>query len=176
MRQLRMDELQRPDAESYREAGRIPVMVALDKIRSAHNVGSIFRTCDAFAAEQIILGGFTPQPPNREIHKTALGATETVAWKHTENLCSDLLRLKAEGYILVAAELTDAPVKLNEFVPGKGKKYVLILGNEVYGVSPEALNLCDFALEIPQSGTKHSLNVSVAAGIALWHFYAKLMP
>jgi tRNA G18 (ribose-2'-O)-methylase SpoU len=169
-----MDELSRPDADTFRTAERIPLTVVLDKLRSAHNVGSIFRTCDAFAAEKIILCGFTPSPPNREIHKTALGATDTVDWHAEDEIISVLKALRENGYRLIALELTDCSIKLQHFIPQKTQKYALVVGNEVYGVSPEALDLCDIALEIPQSGTKHSLNVSVAAGIALWHFYASL--
>lgn len=172
MRQLQLEELGRVHAEAYKTLPKIPLIVALDNIRSGHNVGSVFRTADGFLVQEVILGGYTPCPPDPEIQKTALGANEVVNWQYCSNFLEKLQQLKQEGYILVAAEQTDNSISLMSFEAQKDAKYVLIMGNEVRGVSPEVLALCDFALEIPQQGTKHSLNVSVAAGILMWSFYS----
>lgn len=174
MRQLQLEELGRVDAEAYKTLPKIPLIMALDNIRSGHNVGSVFRTADAFRIQEVILGGYTPCPPDTEIQKTALGANEVVNWCHTPDFIEKLKQLKADGYTLLAAEQTDTSCSLFDFKPSADAKYVLILGNEVRGVSPEALELCDMAIEIPQGGTKHSLNVSVAAGILMWSFYQAL--
>lgn len=171
MRQLQLEELGRVDALAYKALPKIPLIMALDNIRSGHNVGSVFRTADGFRVQKVILGGYTPCPPDMEIQKTALGANEVVDWSHQTDLISELKELKAQGYILLAAEQTDQSLSLIEFKPQLDAKYVMILGNEVRGVSPDVLALCDHAIEIPQQGTKHSLNVSVAAGILMWHFF-----
>ncbi len=171
MRQLSMLELNRLEPEDYKKARKVQVTVLLDNIRSAYNVGSIFRTCDAFLIEKIILTGFTPRPPHPEIRKTALGATESVDWEYLQSPIDALKHLKSEGYKIIAVEQTDKPTMLHEWKPEKDLKYALILGNEVKGVQGEILLLCDYAIEIPQSGTKHSLNVAVAAGIVLWKCY-----
>jgi 23S rRNA (guanosine2251-2'-O)-methyltransferase len=167
MRKLRLEELGRHTPESYLNQGKIPVTVILDSIRSALNVGSVFRTADAFAIEQIVLCGITATPPNREITKTAIGATSTVNWEYSENVCSAIQKLKKEGYTIMGVEQTDASVSILNDFPCYPKTAV-VFGNEVEGISDEAINLLDCCIEIPQFGTKHSLNVSVCAGIVLW--------
>lgn len=168
MKKLSMEELNRLSPKEFKEAEKNKIVVVLDNIRSMHNVGSLFRTADSFLIQAVILCGFTPQPPHREIHKTALGSTETVDWLYFESTKSAILSLKNEGYIICAIEQVASSVKLNKYTFDKNKKYALVFGNEVQGVTQEALNMCDLALEIPQGGTKHSLNISVAAGIVLW--------
>jgi len=168
MRKLRMDELPRKSMTEIREAEKLPVVLLLENIRSMHNVGSVFRTADAFLTEAIYLCGYTPQPPHRDIHKTALGATETVAWKYVEKTVDALTYLKAAGYRILAVEQVSGSVPLQRFTLAAGEKIVLVFGNEVQGVSEEVLKHCDGCIEIPQFGMKHSLNVSVAAGMVLW--------
>jgi 23S rRNA (guanosine2251-2'-O)-methyltransferase len=168
MRKLRMEELSRKSPAEIREAEKLPVILLLENIRSMHNVGSVFRTADAFLAEAIYLCGYTPQPPHRDIHKTALGATETVTWKYIENSVDAVKLLKAEGYRILAVEQVSDSVPLQRFKLLSGEKIVLIFGNEVVGVREELLDYCDGCIEIPQFGMKHSLNVSVAAGMVLW--------
>jgi 23S rRNA (guanosine2251-2'-O)-methyltransferase len=167
MRKLRLEELGRMTPESYRDRRKIPVTIVLDNIRSALNVGSVFRTADAFAIEKIVLCGITATPPNREITKTAIGATSTVPWEYSENVCSAIENLKKEGYTVMGVEQTDTSVSLLKEVPFFPKTAV-IFGNEVEGISDDAIGLLDVCIEIPQYGTKHSLNVSVCAGIVLW--------
>lgn len=169
MRKLKLDELGRPDAEAFRASLKIPVVAVLDNIRSLHNVGSVFRSADAFAIEAIYLCGITARPHHREIHKTALGATETVAWHYFEKTADCLKKLSDEGYELVGVEQTDESIPLPHYKPKPGT--ALIFGNEVDGISDEALLLCSKAVELPQQGTKHSLNVSVCAGIIFWHCF-----
>jgi tRNA G18 (ribose-2'-O)-methylase SpoU len=167
MRKLSMDELGRKSVNEFRQAEKMPVVVVLDNIRSMHNVGSVFRTADAFLIQGICLCGYTPQPPHRDIHKTALGATDTVAWRHFA-VTSDAIRsLKEEGYTVLAVEQTEGSMRLNELSLEAGPVAV-VFGNEVSGVDAAALVLCDGSVEIPQWGMKHSLNVSIAAGIVLW--------
>jgi len=168
MRKLRMDELPRKSTNEIREAEKLPVILVLENIRSMHNVGSVFRTADAFLTEAIYLCGYTPQPPHRDIHKTALGATETVVWKYVEKTVDALTFLKTAGYQILAVEQVSGSVPLQQFKLQSGEKIVLIFGNEVQGVSEEVLEYCDGCIEIPQFGMKHSLNVSVAAGMVLW--------
>jgi tRNA G18 (ribose-2'-O)-methylase SpoU len=169
MQKLKLEQLNRPNVETYKQSTqKNPIVVVCDSIRSAMNVGSVFRTCDALAIEKIILCGISATPPNREIQKTALGATESVDWLYEESISESINQLKSEGYTIVAIEQTDNSTFLNQIQYNKTDKWAIILGNEVDGVSEEAIQLCDFALEIPQGGTKHSLNVSVAAGIVLW--------
>ena len=168
MRKLRMDELPRKSTIEIREAEKLPVILLLENIRSMHNVGSIFRTADAFLAEAIYLCGYTPCPPHRDIHKTALGATDTVAWMYVEKSSEALIFLKSAGYKIVAVEQVSESVPLQQFRLNSAEKIVLIFGNEVQGVSEEVLKYCDGCIEIPQFGMKHSLNVSVAAGMVLW--------
>jgi len=163
-----MDELPRKTAAEIQHVDKLPVILLLENIRSMHNVGSIFRTADAFLADSIYLCGYTPTPPHRDIHKTALGATETVQWKYVPAAVDALKSLKSVGYELVAVEQVLGSIPLNKFIKNHDLKLVLIFGNEVEGVSEEALALCDASIEIPQFGMKHSLNVSVAAGMVLW--------
>ena len=170
-----MDELGRKSVDQFKEATKTPVVVVLDNIRSMHNVGSVFRTADAFLMEAICLCGYTPQPPHRDIHKTALGATETVDWFYFEKTTTAVEQLKAKGYTIFAAEQTATSISLENLDSTHYEKIVVVFGNEVEGVQNDVLNLCDGCIEIPQVGTKHSLNISVAAGIVLWKlFEAKL--
>lgn len=163
-----MDELNRKSVQEFKESEKTPVVVVLDNIRSMHNVGSVFRTADAFLVECLYLCGFTAQPPHRDIHKTALGATDTVKWKYFISAIELVKNLKEEGYQVWAVEQVKNSRKLNEINPGKNEKIAIIFGNEVDGVADDVLALCDDFIEIPQFGMKHSLNVSVAAGIVLW--------
>ena len=173
MRQLSLDELNRPDLETYRESEKFPIVFVLDNIRSALNVGSIFRTADALGLEGVHLCGITAQPPHRDILKTAIGATESVVWTADQTTVQCVDDLHSEGYYVVAVEQTDKSVSIQNFkVEGK---LALVLGNEVKGVSPEVLAVCDAAIEIPQFGTKHSFNVSVCAGIVGWELVKRLL-
>ncbi len=165
-----MDALNRISALEFKQTDKTPIVVVLDNVRSMHNVGSVFRTCDGFAIEKIILCGVTPQPPHREIQKTALGATESVNWEYQESTVTALQQLKNETAIIYAIEQVVNSIGLQDVKPFD-KRCVLVFGNEVDGVSPEALALCNGAIEIPQLGTKHSFNISVAAGIVLWKLF-----
>jgi 23S rRNA (guanosine2251-2'-O)-methyltransferase len=167
MRKLSMDELGRKSVNEFRQAEKMPVVVVLDNIRSMHNVGSVFRTADAFLIQGVCLCGYTPLPPHRDIHKTALGATETVAWRHFPATTDAIRSLKEEGYTVLAVEQTEGSMLLTELSVVAGPVAV-VFGNEVSGVDMAALGLCDGSVEIPQWGMKHSLNVSIAAGIVLW--------
>lgn len=173
MKKLSLHELNRPDIQEFKNLSKIPVVIILDNVRSAMNVGSFFRTADAFCVEKIILTGITATPPNREITKTAIGATESVNWEYAESVEDVCINLKSEGFVCLAIEQTDASVNFAKYEINKSEKYAIIFGNEVEGVSDEALSHCSLALEIPQSGTKHSLNVSVCGGVILWDFYKK---
>lgn len=168
MKKLSMEELGRMEAEDFRNSPKIPLILLLDNIRSLHNVGSIFRSADAFGIEKIYLCGYTGTPPNPEIRKTALGATETVQWEAAPQVTEVIQQLKEQGWTIAAIEQTDQSIEVNSFRPNQGNGLALILGNEVEGVQDSALALCDTSLEIPQFGTKHSLNVGVAAGIVLY--------
>jgi 23S rRNA (guanosine2251-2'-O)-methyltransferase len=163
-----MDELPRKNRTEFQQAEKLPVILMLENIRSMHNVGSVFRTSDAFLAESIYLCGYTPRPPHRDIHKTALGATETVEWVYSERAVEAARNLKSAGYRIIGVEQVVGSVPLQQFKLAGDEKMVLIFGNEVEGVSEELLALCDGCIEIPQFGMKHSLNVSVAAGMVLW--------
>ncbi|GIV37073.1 MAG: tRNA/rRNA methyltransferase [Cyclobacteriaceae bacterium] len=174
MRKLKLEELKRLSVEDFRTSEKLPVCIVLDNIRSLHNVGSVFRTADAFRAEKIFLTGITGTPPHREIHKTALGATESVSWHYEERPETAVATLKQAGYTVVVAEQTDCSVSLHQFAPAPAQKIALVLGNEIHGVSEAVISLADVAVEIPQLGTKHSLNVSVCAGIILWELVRKL--
>ena len=175
MRKLKVTELNRMDVEQFRVSEKTPLAIILDDVRSMYNVGSVFRMADAFRAEFICLCGITACPPHAEIHKTALGAEDSVAWKHYGSAVEAVSDLKAEGFEVYALEQVEGSISLNDFIPCKNKKYAVILGNEVKGVSQDAVDMCDGALEIPQFGTKHSLNVSVSGGIAIWHFARHLL-
>ena len=174
MRKLSMEELNRTDIDSFKEQKKTPVVVVLDNIRSMHNVGSTFRTADGFAIEKIVLCGITGTPPHREIEKTALGATQSVEWVYHHDTKNAIQDLKQEQYTILAVEQTTGSMLLQEIEVQPDKKYALVFGNEVHGVSDEVMELVDGAIEIPQFGTKHSLNVSVAIGIVLWQFVQKL--
>ncbi len=172
-RKLEMEELNRLNPEQLLNVETCNFCFVLDSVRSLNNVGSIFRTSDAFRVEKIWLCGLTGQPPHRDIQKTALGATETVAWSYCEDISNCLVDLKSQGYTLISIEQTKGSTALGNFVFESGKKYALILGNEVSGVSESALEHSEFVLEIPQFGAKHSLNVSVTAGIIAWEFVSQ---
>lgn len=174
MKKLKLEELGRISVDEFKEIKKIPVCILLDNVRSMHNVGSAFRTADAFLIEKIFLAGITGTPPHREIHKTALGSTDSVAWEYAEKPEVALQKLKTEGYQIIVIEQTTESISLQEFIPEKEKKYCLVFGNEVHGVSESAIALADGALEIPQGGTKHSLNISVCLGIVAWEVFCKL--
>lgn len=174
MRKIENSELGRKSIDAFKNSEKTPIIIVLDDIRSLHNIGSVFRTADAFLIEKIYLCGITATPPNKEIHKTALGATETVAWEHHKNIIDVIENLKTEGVITLAIEQVENAVFLQDFKVEKDKKYALIFGNEVYGVSQEAVAICDGCIEIPQLGTKHSLNISVSVGIVVWDLFKKL--
>jgi tRNA G18 (ribose-2'-O)-methylase SpoU len=174
VRKLQNIELNRLSVEDFRQSVKIPVVLVLDNVRSALNTGSIFRTADAFAIEALYLCGITAKPPGNELRKTALGAEESVTWYAYADTVMALEELRQKGYTLIAAEQTDKSILLQHIKPDPSKKYAIILGNEVNGVSEAALALCDNCVEIPQAGSKHSLNVSVSAGIVAWHFFEQL--
>lgn len=169
-RKLLNIELGRVTAAEYKELPETGLVVVLDNIRSAHNVGSVFRTSDSFKIDKVWLCGICAVPPSAEIHKSALGAEDSVEWEHVQDTMEAIRKLKEDGYTVVSAEQTARSLMLDEFVPEKGRKYAVVFGNEVAGVSQEVVDASDFALEIPQYGTKHSLNVSVSVGVILWHF------
>ncbi len=173
MRKLKNQELNRMNVDEFKSSKKTPLIIVLDNIRSMHNVGSAFRTADSFRLEKIVLTGITAQPPHREINKTALGATESVAWEYYDKSLSAINHLKEEGYQIVSVEQVENSTPVNEFNPSSAKKYALVFGNEVYGVDQEVVRNSDLALEIPQFGTKHSLNVSVSIGIIVWDFFQK---
>ena len=174
MRKLKMDDLNRIDASAFKGQSKLPVVLILDNVRSLHNVGSVFRTADGFAAEQLILCGITGRPPHREIEKSALGATQSVIWEHYNDITQAIRDLKEQNYHIIAIEQATGSIMLNNFSPASNQKYALILGNEVNGVSEAAMQMVDSCIEIPQFGTKHSFNVSVTAGIVLWDIFSKL--
>jgi tRNA G18 (ribose-2'-O)-methylase SpoU len=171
MKKLSLEALHRLSVPDFKESAKMPVVLVLDNVRSLHNVGSAFRTADAFRIEKIILTGITGTPPHREIHKTALGATESVAWEYVEKTATALELLRSRGYTIVVIEQTTESMGLQQFRPDRYEKIGLVFGNEIQGVSEEALPLADLALEIPQEGTKHSLNVSVCVGIVCWEVF-----
>ena len=173
-KKLKLEELGRIDVETFKQTQKIPLVVVLDNVRSMHNVGAVFRTADAFIVEKIILCGITPQPPHREIHKAALGATESVDWIYEKSISDALQNLKKENYQIIGIEQTSDSEIITEYAINKDHKYALVLGNEVDGLSVAALSLYDKFLEIPQLGTKHSLNVSVCGGIVMWEFFKNL--
>lgn len=170
MRKLKVTEMGRMSVEEFRSAEKMPLVVILDSVRSLYNVGSVFRTCDAFRVEGICLCGITAQPPHPEIHKTALGAEDSVSWWYEKDTLAAIGKLRDEGYEILAVEQCEGSTMLQDFRPLSNHKYAVILGNEVKGVQQSVVDVCDDCLEIPQFGTKHSLNVSVAAGIIVWHF------
>lgn len=174
MRKLSVKELGRKTPELYKASDKLPVILVLDNVRSMMNTGSVFRTADAFLMEAVFLCGITATPPHRDIHRTALGATETVAWKYYRKTTGAVEQLKQKGFTIIALEQATGSIDLKDFRPVKGNEYALVFGNEVKGVDEEVLALCDYCVEIPQFGTKHSLNIAVSAGIVVWDFYSKL--
>lgn len=174
MRKLSITELNRIDKEEFKKVEKLPLIVVLDNVRSLHNVGSVFRSSDAFRVESIYLCGITAVPPQPEIHKTALGAEETVEWKYFEHTQDAVHELKNDGVEVLAIEQVEGSIMLQDFIPESNKKYAIIFGNEVKGVQQKVVNMCDNCIEIPQFGTKHSLNVSVTAGILIWEFASKM--
>ena len=171
LRKTKNEELGRITPATFKQAEKFPVVIILDNIRSLNNIGSIFRTADSFRVEAMYLCGITGCPPHREIQKTALGATESVQWKYFEDVRRAIFELKENGYHILAIEQVEPHVDLQDFIPEKDQTYGLIFGNEINGVSEQVLDLIDGAIEIPQFGTKHSFNVTVSAGIVLWHMY-----
>tara|TARA_R110000868_G_scaffold57646_6_gene178031 strand:- start:905 stop:1438 length:534 start_codon:yes stop_codon:yes gene_type:complete len=174
MRKLKNNELDRLDVDQFKLAKKTPVILVLDNIRSLNNIGSVFRTADAFLIEKIYLCGITAKPPHKDIHKTALGATDSVEWEFYENTLDVIDLLKSEKIKTVAIEQAENAILLNDFEVASDNKYALVFGNEVKGVSQEVVSKCDLVIEIPQYGTKHSLNISVSAGVVVWDFWAKL--
>lgn len=174
MRKLKITELNRLTPEAFKNSTKIPLVVVLDHIRSLHNVGSVFRTSDAFKVEYVYLCGITACPPHAEIHKTALGAEDTVNWKYFNDTMDAVENLKDQGYVVCAIEQAEGSVMLDKLLLDKDKKYAVILGNEVKGVQQKVVDNCDMCIEIPQYGTKHSLNVSVTSGIVIWDFFKQL--
>ena len=175
MRKLKITELNRISAEEFKKADKLPLVVILDDIRSLHNIGSVFRTSDAFLVERIYLCGITATPPHPEMHKTALGAEDTVDWKYVKHTLEAVEELHNEGYTVLAIEQVEGSTMLDELELEPDKKYAIVMGNEVKGVQQEVIDACDGCIEIPQYGTKHSLNVSVTTGIVLWEFANKLI-
>ncbi len=171
MRKLRNEELDRLSVEDFKTAEKSPVAVILDNVRSMNNIGSIFRTADAFRLDKVILCGITATPPHKDIHRTALGATESVEWQYFERTEEAVQHLRNEGYVIVAVEQTENNHRLGEWQADPEKKYALVFGHEVRGIQQNVVNMADFSLEIPQFGTKHSLNISVCAGIVIWEFF-----
>jgi len=175
MRKLKLDELNRMSVAQFKAGEKFPVIVVLDNVRSMHNIGSIFRTADGFAVEQICLCGITAKPPHREIEKTALGATQSVKWEHYDSAMEVIKILRGNNYRIIAVEQAEKSIMLQNFKPVANEKYALVFGNEVNGVSDEVMKNIDACIEIPQFGTKHSFNIVVSAGIVLWDLYAKMM-
>ena len=174
MRKLKNSELERKSVTAFKESEKTPIIIILDDIRSLNNIGSVFRTADAFLVKKIYLCGITAVPPNKEIHKTALGATETVAWEYHNDVLEIISKLKKENITVFAVEQVEDAIFLQDFAIEKNKKYALVFGNEVYGVHQKAIEACDGTIEIPQLGTKHSLNISVSAGIVVWDLFQKI--
>ena len=174
MRKLKNIELGRISVDEFKETKKTPIIVVLDNIRSLNNIGSVFRTSDAFLIEKIYLCGITATPPNKDIHKTALGATESVDWEYAESTLDVVKKLKVEKVKVLAVEQAENSTKLDTFFPKKNEKYAIVMGNEVKGVQQEVINASDLCLEIPQLGTKHSLNISVTCGVVLWDLFSKL--
>lgn len=174
MRKLKITELNRLSAEEFKNVEKLPLVVVLDNIRSLHNIGSVFRTSDAFRVANIYLCGITATPPHAEIHKTALGAEDTVDWKYFNDTLDAVKELRDNGFDIFSVEQVEGSVMLENFEPEKGRKYAVILGNEVKGVRQDVVDASDGCIEIPQYGTKHSLNVSVTSGIVIWDLFCKL--
>ena len=174
MKKLSLEELNRISVDEFKQTDKIPVVVVLDNIRSLNNIGSVFRTSDAFLIQKIYLCGITATPPHKDIHKTALGATDSVDWEYFEDTLQLVEKLKDDDYIIASIEQVEESVMLNEFTPKPNEKYAIILGNEVKGVRQDVVDNSDLCIEIPQFGTKHSLNISIATGVVLWDFFNKI--
>ena len=174
MRKLKNSELGRLDVEDFKKTEKVPLIVVLDNIRSLHNIGSVFRTSDAFLIEKIYLCGITAQPPHKEIHKTALGATESVDWEYLDTSMEAVRKLQMEGVYVMAIEQAENSTSLQDFNIAPSQKYAIIMGNEVKGVQQEVVSACDAVIEIPQYGTKHSLNIAVTAGVVIWDLFKKM--
>ena len=173
MKKIRNEDLNRLSIQEYQNSKKIPVCIILDNVRSLNNIGSCFRTSDAFLIKKMYLTGFTAKPPSRDIERTALGATDSVEWEHVKEIKKIIIQLKKEGWKIILVEQTNQSINLKNFKPLISEKYVFVFGNEVFGVSDDALKEADAALEIPQFGTKHSFNISVSMGIILWDYYVK---
>ena len=176
MRKLKNEELNRKSVKGFRISKKMPLIIVLDNVRSLNNIGSVFRTADAFLIEKIYLCGITASPPHKDIHKTALGATENVLWEYVNSTADIVQKLQTEGVSVWPIEQTEDSTSLDIFQPEPNKSYAFVLGNEVRGVSQEVIDICNKALEIPQFGTKHSLNISVATGLVIWDFFIKTKP
>ena len=174
MKKLKNSELDRISVEEFKKSKKIPITILLENIRSAHNIGSVFRTADSFLINEIILCGISAQPPNKDIRKTALGSSESVEWKYEKNIDVAIQKLKDEGNKIISIEQTTNSISLENFNPSNNSKYAIIFGNEVNGIEQRTIDLSDIAIEIPQYGTKHSLNISVAAGIIIWNIFSKI--
>lgn len=174
MRKLKNNELGRKTVSEFKDASKTPIIVILDNVRSANNIGSVFRSSDAFLIEKIYLCGITATPPNKDIQRTALGATDSVEWEHVEDTLSIIKQLQEDDVYVASIEQAENAKMLNEFTPDKGKKLAIVMGNEVKGVQQEVVNASDTCIEIPQLGTKHSLNISVSCGIVLWDLFNKV--
>ena len=175
MRKLAIEELNRISLDEFKSVGKIPVSVILDNVRSLNNIGSIFRTCDAFRIEKLYLCGITACPPHKDIHKTALGATDSVSWEYYESTLTIALKLKSESYTILSAEQAEGSTSLQNMELDSEKKYAIVFGHEVHGVDQQVIDISHACIEIPQEGTKHSLNVSVSAGIILWEAFRKFV-
>ncbi len=174
MRKLNNEELSRLTVEGFKQADKMPIVVVLDQVRSSNNIGSVFRTSDALLIKKICLCGITATPPDKEIHKTALGAENSVAWSYFQTTEEAVEELRKDGYTIIAIEQVEGSIALNEFIPDPNEKLALIFGNEVKGVQQDVVNRCDKTIEIPQFGTKHSFNIAVSAGIVLWDLVNKI--
>jgi 23S rRNA (guanosine2251-2'-O)-methyltransferase len=168
MRKLLNEELNRLSVEEFKKTTKIPLVIVLDNIRSMNNIGSVFRTADAFLVSKVYLCGITATPPHKDIHRTALGATESVEWEYMENTLDALEKIRADGYLIFAVEQAENSLKLGKFNPSEKQKFAVVFGHEIRGVNQQVVNACDGVLEVPQFGTKHSLNISVCAGIVIW--------
>lgn len=173
-RKLKNSELDRKSISEFKMAEKTPIIVILDNVRSLNNIGSVFRSSDAFLIEKIYLCGITAQPPHKDIHKTALGATETVSWEYAENTLDVVDKLKAQGVKVYSIEQAENATMLNDFIPSTNTKYAVVFGNEVKGVQQKVVNVSDGVIEIPQLGSKHSLNISVSTGVVLWDLFSKM--
>ena len=174
MRKLANEELNRKSVDEFKESSKTPIVIVLDNVRSLNNVGSVFRTADAFLVNAVYLCGITGTPPNKEIQKTALGATESVSWKYMETTMDAVTELRSKGYLICSVEQADHAQMLHNFKAEWGQKIALVFGNEVKGVEQEVVDNSDYVIEIPQEGTKHSLNIAVSAGIVVWEMFRKL--